>query len=74
MHNGSEKTLIDVVRFYDRGGNANENLDERLRPLHLSDDEINNLVEFMRALTSDEILRRTQSSKPQTHVAVTVRP
>jgi cytochrome c peroxidase len=74
MHNGSEKTLIDVVRFYDRGGNANENLDERLRPLHLSDDEINNLVEFMRALTSDEILRQTQSSKPQTRVAVTVRP
>jgi cytochrome c peroxidase len=74
MHNGSEKTLIDVVRFYNRGGNANENLDQRLRPLHLSDDEINNLVEFMRALTSDEILRQTQSSKPQTRVAVTVRP
>lgn len=70
MHNGSEKTLIDVVRFYNRGGNANENLDQRLRPLHLSDDEINNLVEFMRALTSDEILRQTQSSKPQTRVAV----
>lgn len=74
MHNGSEKTLIDVVRFYNRGGNANSNLDERLHPLHLSDDEINNLVEFMRALTSDEILRQTQSSKPQTRVAVTVRP
>jgi cytochrome c peroxidase len=74
MHNGSEKTLIDVVRFYNRGANANENLDERLHPLHLSDDEINSLVEFMRALTSDEILRQTQSSKPQTRVAVTVRP
>ena len=70
MHNGSEKTLIDVVRFYNRGGSENENLDQRLRPLHLSDDEINNLVEFMRALTSDEILRQTQSSKPQTRVAV----
>ncbi len=64
MHNGAEKTLIDVVRFYNRGGNANANLDERMRLLHLSDEEINDLVEFMRALTSDDVLRQAQSSKP----------
>jgi cytochrome c peroxidase len=74
MHNGSEKTLIDVVRFYNRGGNANANLDERMRLLHLSDDEINDLVEFMRALTSDDVLRQAQSSKPQTRTAVAVSP
>jgi cytochrome c peroxidase len=72
MHNGSEKTLIDVVRFYNRGGNANANQDERLRPLNLSDEEINDLVEFMRALTSDDVLRQSQSAKPQTRSAVTV--
>jgi cytochrome c peroxidase len=74
MHNGSEKTLIDVVRFYNRGGNANANanLDERMRLLHLSDEEINDLVEFMRALTSDDVLRQTQSSKPQSRTAVVV--
>ncbi len=65
MHNGSEKTLIDVVRFYNRGGNTNQNLDKRMRPLGLSDSEMNDLVEFMRALTSDVVLRRTQSSIPQ---------
>jgi cytochrome c peroxidase len=70
MHNGSEKTLIDVVRFYNRGGNANPNLDKRLRPLGLSDGEMNDLVEFMRALTSDAVLRRTQSSTPQNRVPV----
>jgi cytochrome c peroxidase len=65
MHNGPEKTLIDVVRFYNRGGNANPNLDQRMRSLNLSDTEMNDLVEFMRALTSDVVLRRTQSSAPQ---------
>lgn len=74
MHNGSEKTLIDVVRFYNRGGNAHTNQDERMHPLNLSDEEMNELVEFMRTLTSDDVLQRAQSSKPQTRTAVTVWP
>ncbi|HUS10583.1 MAG TPA: cytochrome c peroxidase [Pyrinomonadaceae bacterium] len=74
MHNGSEKTLIDVVRFYNRGGNRSANLDERLHPLNLSDKEMNGLVEFMRTLTSDDVLRQSQSSKPQSRTAVIVGP
>ena len=70
MHNGSEKTLIDVVRFYNRGGNANPNLDQRMRSLNLSDSEMSDLVKFMRALTSDVVLRRTQSATPQNRVPV----
>lgn len=70
MHDGSEKTLIDVVRFYNRGANANPNLDQRIQPLNLSDKEMNDLVEFMRALTSDDVLRRVQSSIPQNRRAV----
>jgi len=31
LHDGSEKTLEDVVEFYDRGGNANAFLDVRMR-------------------------------------------
>jgi cytochrome c peroxidase len=31
MHNGSETTLEKVVEFYDRGGNANEYLDAKMR-------------------------------------------
>jgi cytochrome c peroxidase len=31
MHNGSERTLDEVVEFYDRGGNANEFLDPKMR-------------------------------------------
>jgi len=74
MHDGSHKTLLDVVRFYDRGGEANPYLDRRIAPLNLTDEEMNALVEFMRSLTSDEVLRRTQATTPQTRVAVTLPP
>ena len=70
MHNGSQKTLIDVVKFYSKGGESNSNLDERMRPLNLTDQEINDLVEFLRALTSDDVLRETQSTRPQTRTSV----
>jgi cytochrome c peroxidase len=65
MHNGSIKTLLDVVRFYNKGGEQNSNLDKKLRPLNLTEEELSELVEFMRALTSDAVLRQVQSSKPQ---------
>ncbi len=70
MHNGSLKTLIDVVRFYNRGGNANSHLDSRMQPLQLTDTEINDLVEFMRALTSDDVLKQCQTSTPQKRTPV----
>jgi cytochrome c peroxidase len=70
MHNGSQKTLLDVVKFYSKGGAPNSHLDERMRPLNLSDQEINDVVEFLRALTSDDVLRETQSARPQTRGSV----
>jgi cytochrome c peroxidase len=33
MHNGGERTLEEVVEFYDRGGNANEFLDAKMRDI-----------------------------------------
>jgi cytochrome c peroxidase len=72
MHEGSEKTLLDVVRFYNRGGNTNQYLDERILPLNLSDQEMNELVQFMRSLTSDDVLRGSQTAKPQTRTPGTL--
>ncbi|MCI0485145.1 MAG: cytochrome-c peroxidase [Blastocatellia bacterium] len=66
MHNGSEKTLLDVVKFYDKGGEINPNLDGGMRPLKLTEGEMDDLVEFMKALTSDDTRRRAQNTKPQT--------
>ena len=69
MHDGSMKTLIDVVQFYNRGGNANRYLDKRIQALQLTDAEVNDLGEFLRSLTSDEVLRQCQTTMPQTRTA-----
>jgi len=53
MHDGSLKTLEDVVDYYDRGGNANPNLDEDLRPLHLTAEEKRDLLAFLRSLSGN---------------------
>jgi cytochrome c peroxidase len=66
MHNGSEKALLDVVKFYNKGGEPNPNLDGGMRPLKLTDPQMDDVVEFMKTLTSDDARRKTQSVKPQT--------
>jgi cytochrome c peroxidase len=53
LHDGSEKSLEDVVDFYDRGGDASANLDPLIVPLGLSAQEKKALVAFLeRAMTS----------------------
>ena len=54
MHDGSEKTLADVVEFYDKGGNPNPSIDREMKPLKLTAGEKADLVEFMKALTGAE--------------------
>jgi cytochrome c peroxidase len=51
MHDGSEKTLEDVVEYYDRGGNANPHLDKDMKKLNLTPEEKKDVVAFMKALT-----------------------
>ncbi len=51
MHDGSEKTLADVVAFYNKGGVKNSWLSSDVRPLALTAQEQADLVEFMKALT-----------------------
>jgi cytochrome c peroxidase len=51
MHDGSEATLLDVVVFYDKGGEPNPNLDGGIVPLKLTDQEKQDLVAFMESLT-----------------------
>jgi cytochrome c peroxidase len=55
MHDGSLGSLEDVVRFYDRGGVPNPLLDPRIRPLGLSDQEVDDLVAFLRSLTGSNV-------------------
>lgn len=57
MHDGSLATLHDVVKFYNDGGIQNPNLDPAIVPLKLTQDEMNDLVAFLEALTSREYTR-----------------
>lgn len=49
MHDGSEKTLEEVVEFYNKGGGDDPNLDPLIVPLGLSNEEKKDLVLFMEA-------------------------
>jgi cytochrome c peroxidase len=52
MHDGSLKTLEEVVEFYNQGGGKNPSLDAALAPLQLTRDEAKNLVSFLKALSA----------------------
>jgi cytochrome c peroxidase len=60
MHDGSLKTLREVVEHYNNGGVTNEGdpvndfLSGGIRPLNLTEEQIDDLVAFMEALTSPE--------------------
>ncbi len=56
MHNGTEKTLREVMDFYNRGGDDVPNKSAFMTPLELTDAEKNQLVDFMKALEGKPIL------------------
>ena len=51
MYDGSQKTLEEVVEFYNKGGIPNKNLSSKIKKLDLKDQEKKDLVEFMKACT-----------------------
>jgi cytochrome c peroxidase len=55
MHDGSLRSLEEVVEFYNAGGIANELLDPLLGPLGLGPGEVQDLVAFLNALTGDDV-------------------
>ena len=61
FHNGGQATLRQVVEFYNRGGDFRELnaafVDFEIGKLNLTDVQIDDLVEFLRALTDVRVLR-----------------
>jgi cytochrome c peroxidase len=53
MHDGSAKTLEEVVEWYAKGGHPNPSLSEKIKKLNLTDQDKKDLVEFMKACTGD---------------------
>ena len=55
MHDGSMQTLFQVMQFYNQGGIPNEVLSPLIKPLGLTDDEMEDVVIFMQALTGSNV-------------------
>ena len=53
MHDGSQKTLKEVVEFYAKGGHPNDHLSDRIKKLELTDQDKDDLVAFMEACTGN---------------------
>lgn len=70
MHDGSLKTLKEVMVHYNNGGvdkageQVNDFLSGGIRPLNLSDPQLDDLVAFMKALTSSRF--SSKYAKPAT--------
>lgn len=69
MHDGSIKTLKDVVKHYNNGGvtkkgdTPNPHLAGGIRPLDLTPQQEDDLVKFMEALTSPQYVRTAKAGK-----------
>ncbi len=68
MHDGSLETLWDVIDFFNKGGERNPFLDSAMKPLNLTATEIDDLVNFLGALTSDRFaeLRAAELDRQRT--------
>ncbi|MCP5109964.1 MAG: c-type cytochrome, partial [bacterium] len=72
MHNGAFWDLTEVVEFYNEGGGENEfaaNKTDLLKPLDLSDEEIEDLVAFIESLSGKEIKMTNPKLPPSAPLA-----
>lgn len=53
MHDGSLKTLEEVIDYYDKGGIPNKNLHSLMQPLHLSAQDKQDLLAFLISLNGE---------------------
>ena len=53
MHDGSQKTLEEVVEHYAKGGTPNPGLSNKIKKLDLTAEQKADLVEFMKACTGE---------------------
>ncbi len=53
MHDGSQKTLEEVVEWYAKGGHPNPYLSDKMKKLNLTEQDKRDLVNFMKAVTGE---------------------
>jgi len=54
MHNGSVKTLAEVIAHFDKGGQGHALQSEHIRAIHLTDEEKADIEAFLHALSDDQ--------------------
>lgn len=69
MHNGSLKTLDEVLEFYAKGGGLGrgyklDNVDDKIRKFDLTPDEKTDLTAFLEALTDESMLPEVPKQVP----------
>jgi cytochrome c peroxidase len=75
MHDGSLRTLWDVMDHYNKGGETNAFLDGGIEPLNLSEDEINDVVAFLFTLTDKRFAQQNEAAmREQQALAAKQRP
>jgi cytochrome c peroxidase len=52
FHDGSARTLRELVEFYAKGGVVKSNVSQNMKPLSLTSDEVTHLVAFLEALST----------------------
>lgn len=65
MHDGSVATLREVVELYNRGGDANPHLSPKIKPLNLTEAEVDALVALMEALNGEGYQDQPPAAFPQ---------
>ena len=53
MHDGSRRTLREVVDWYAQGGHPNPTLSDKIKSFEASEQDRQDLVAFMEALTGE---------------------
>jgi cytochrome c peroxidase len=75
MHDGSLKTLWDVMDHYNKGGETNTYLDGGIEPLNLGENEIDDVVAFLFALTDTRFTAQNEAAlREQQLLATKSRP
>ncbi len=62
MHDGSMRTLWDVMDHYNKGCETNAFLDGGIEPLNLSEEEINDVVAFLFTLTDKRFAEQNETA------------
>ncbi len=58
MHDGSLENLDEVIRHYESGGRSNKNKSPHLKSFVISDEDRENLIQFLNTLTDKKFIKK----------------